>query len=95
MTRPATSTDQLPPLQTFSIEDALPHFGVRADAWSFAFEKYLAQLLLQHEEELHPAVPRRTLNDDQLMGLLVLAARLGATAGIAAIDTLRPPEPPF
>ena len=95
MAAPANPTMQLPPLESFCVADILPRLGVPPDAWEPAFQRYLAQLLAQHEEDLHPAIPSRTLTGDQFLQLLVLAGRLGAIAGIAAIDTLRPPEPPF
>lgn len=94
MSLPATPMRPLPPLQSFCLGETLPGLGVNPVAWETAFEEYLAQLLVQHEDDLHPAVPSRTLTGDQFIELVVLAGRLGAVAGIAAVETLRPPEPP-
>jgi hypothetical protein len=84
---------QLPPLESVSVGDTLSLLGVPPEAWESAFQGYLAQLLAQHEEELHPNTPARTLTGDEFLDLLILAGRLGAIAGLAAIDTLLPPEP--
>ena len=88
-------TIDLTPTQSARIGDILPRLGVNPEAWSDVYDLYLTQLFLQHEEELHPNVPARTLSGEEFLKLLILTARLGARAGIAAIDTLRPPEPPF
>ena len=95
MKRTDSPTVHMPAQQHFLLRELVPHQGVNYDAWTKLFEEYLAAEIHQHEDELLPNVPARALSGPEFFRLLILAARCGATAGFAALETLRPPEPPI
>ena len=83
------------PMYTFSVAEALPRLGIDPGAWEWAYRHYLDQVLAHHEEELRRDGPTRTLSGADLSDLVLRFAHIGAVAGIAAVDALRPSEPPF